>query len=538
MHQLFAVPELLHSIFKCLPRKDLVRCARVCQVWSEAALDILWYKVNFIEFTKSLSSVKTDTEPSRRCYVFDPPPGVKAWSRFESKYASRVRQFSCNLFMALAPLLDQLRKIRSSSSQVFPGLRTLTWRTSGHAFGDAIMFMHSQVTECSFSGRESTIGLSDFLLWTEAVPVHMPLLISLRLDCDPKPEFPGPLSATLLNLACLVDVTVPPFEDISQILWSLSSLLKLRALKIRTSYRSNSVVSSLGDVSYREGAFSNMELFRIDVNAYSVLCPFLNHCALHRLRTIQVSSVGGDQSLSHLLQAISRSCPVVTEIVISYKSPNEVSLLDASISFSSIEDILICPQITCFRLETPYLLEIDDHEIQKIAVAWPQIENLDLNPNPHIKRPTDKKLSLWAAFILTRMCPNLRHLGLHINVPSVQTPSFSTSSLPICVRGADAKMTSLRCLDLGNGCAFIPGDEYDFAELLGQICDAECRLDCHINADHVDDEEDYLDLQARWRNVVRVFPRFSRMHSAMREMEWRLDSLEHEVKSYRASGCN
>lgn len=37
------VVELLAMVFSHLDKKSLARCARVCKLWSDTALDILWH---------------------------------------------------------------------------------------------------------------------------------------------------------------------------------------------------------------------------------------------------------------------------------------------------------------------------------------------------------------------------------------------------------------------------------------------------------------------------------------------------------------
>jgi len=59
MHNIFTVAELLRLILENLGRGDLVKCALVCQGWSEIALDLICYEVHDLgKFAGLLAPIK------------------------------------------------------------------------------------------------------------------------------------------------------------------------------------------------------------------------------------------------------------------------------------------------------------------------------------------------------------------------------------------------------------------------------------------------------------------------------------------------
>lgn len=48
MHRALFLPEIFIAILSLLSRQDNARCARVCKLWSDAALDEVWREIDSI----------------------------------------------------------------------------------------------------------------------------------------------------------------------------------------------------------------------------------------------------------------------------------------------------------------------------------------------------------------------------------------------------------------------------------------------------------------------------------------------------------
>lgn len=59
MHRVLSIPEILLHIFSLLPRSSNASNARVCQAWSDPALDVVWHDI--LNVTKMFDSLAPTT---------------------------------------------------------------------------------------------------------------------------------------------------------------------------------------------------------------------------------------------------------------------------------------------------------------------------------------------------------------------------------------------------------------------------------------------------------------------------------------------
>ena len=71
-----------------------------------------------------------------------------------------------------------------------------------------------------------------------------------------------------------------------------------------------------------------------------------------------------------------------------------------------------------FELRWDYVLNLADGDMEEFASKWPSLESLQLNSEP-VPEPHGPSLTLRALLPFARHCPNLRHLGLHVDARSV-----------------------------------------------------------------------------------------------------------------------
>ncbi|KAK7437145.1 hypothetical protein VKT23_018770 [Stygiomarasmius scandens] len=451
-------------------------------------------------------------------------------------YSHRVRELvhGRRITGDCTPLLQGIQYTQQelgSSPQIFPNLHTVTWETSEQARTELcglITFMHDGVRKCTIWCDTSEDPEAVTVLM-EAIQSRAPFLAFLDFDFVLEPDLVEPLAIFLANLPRLTYVKIPSFEDVSRIISSLSkSCPNLRTLKIwgnseeRDDIQLESVAriaSNRGIEARQKDTFSSLENLTVTVSEYSTICPLLRQHDLRSLNSINlcISPVGEVTGVRTLFQTISQECPGITYLTLRWDSyPDD---RDDILVFEDIHEILACKKVLDFTFYAPYAFDLTDADAEQIALAWPQIQKIVLCPYPIGRtRPVDK-LSLYAVFLLTHLCPDLQNVGLCINTRPINTPQFTIDSLPTR-RGAE--VADLKSLVVGNF-NLHHNDEFDTAELIGKICGPTCLLEFGIDFD--EEDEEYEKMEDRWQTVQLLFPRFSRIYSSIRNLEKELWSL-------------
>lgn len=87
--------------------------------------------------------------------------------------------------------------------------------------------------------------------------------------------------------------------------------------------------------------------------------------------------------------------------------------------------------IRTFELRWDYVLAVTDDDMEEFASSWPSLESLQFNPEP-VPEPNVSGLNLRVLLPFARFCPNLRHLGLHVDARTIPSlaPTPRSQSLP------------------------------------------------------------------------------------------------------------
>ncbi|KAK7454675.1 hypothetical protein VKT23_011428 [Stygiomarasmius scandens] len=167
-----------------------------------------------------------------------------------------------------------------------------------------------------------------------------------------------------------------------------------------------------------------------------------------------------------------------------------------------------------------------------MALAWPHLRSIKLFPEFQslaVRQRRSRELSLYAVFLLTRLCPNLTHAALPLNAEVFDTPPFrNTSSSTGQSEMTGNEVAQLTYFDMGS-CRVEDGDEHILPELLGQICAPDCTVFCNwyeIAEDEGLDDDAQSKMEAKWDFIKGVFPRFSELYSRLRVLENKTRSLQ------------
>ncbi|THU81733.1 hypothetical protein K435DRAFT_972248 [Dendrothele bispora CBS 962.96] len=560
MHHIFELPELLRTVFQHLGRADQVRCALVNTLWSETALDEIWYKV---EDLRVLFNALSPIEKTGKKYEFNPQPHSRHWSRFESKYCSRVHvlQHSTSKKHDLSPLLNVVLRIRSLRP-ILPKIYKLKWDGTARGFDDMIIFMHDSVRECILvdDDIDNSVPLADL---SETIHSKMPWLTLLEVDMFPHAKYLEPLIGLIKNLPDLTSLELPAFEETSKVLPHVFDIVNLKHMRFIASLVGSDRIISVSDVGPYMESFGDNASFdlpsRLEEIAFrcisiSAVVGFFRFRGLssllylHQIR-ITTSIVEEPSSIRDLFRALSQTCKRLSHFTFTNLSRVSKRMVDAQsnnssdlptlttndiISFNNLRDILVCTEMVNFSFNHPYGLSLTDFDVEEVASAWPKLKVIDLGSYP--ARPSGKDLvsrpSFQSFFHFTEKCPRIEeiHLLLDTTIPLMATPAASTSHKTYPPISRTLRVVSVGLSELE--------DEYSFAMFLGQLCGPQCRL-------KHDPEERFAKLNRKgvsekWKAVETLLPLVNGLKARISESvdikNRRIRDLEEEISRLRGEG--
>ncbi|EGO04079.1 hypothetical protein SERLA73DRAFT_158438 [Serpula lacrymans var. lacrymans S7.3] len=136
-------------------------------------------------------------------------------------------------------------------------------------------------------------------------------------------------------------------------------------------------------------------------------------------------------------------CQGVTSIIIRLPrilqfDSEEVVHSDYAISFDDLKPVLTLHKIKYFTLDINYPFSLDNQQLKEPAMAWPELEILDLGATHGWRKPS--AITLPGLLPLFQHCPNLKQLGIAIDA------SHLTYELP--TDGMQAR--NISCVEFSN----------------------------------------------------------------------------------------
>ncbi|KAF5309641.1 hypothetical protein D9758_019105 [Tetrapyrgos nigripes] len=217
MHSALQIPEILDQIISHLEKDDQKRCAPVCQLWSEVALDHIWRRIVYYSNLKKLSSAAKEINTERPAsHTSNSPLTVKALNRLKLKYYARIRTLDLG-YSGSWVVLRELMSNSGLTSTLFPNLQCLDCQDQIFDEEFSILILHSGIK--SFSVWCSD-GLSDILHLTQTITdTNAQPHFLVDIPSSTSGNMPGPLATLLENLTSLEHAGNTSFKDISPILW-------------------------------------------------------------------------------------------------------------------------------------------------------------------------------------------------------------------------------------------------------------------------------------------------------------------------------
>ncbi|KAF5364885.1 hypothetical protein D9758_008108 [Tetrapyrgos nigripes] len=192
---------------------------------------------------------------------------------------------------------------------------------------------------------------------------------------------------------------------------------------------------------------------------------------------------------------------------------------ERTVEFDDVQSILACRKMSHFHFNHPFRVILSDRDMEDIAMAWPELAELELCPRSLFEDYREEKLTMFSVFHLTRHCLKLQKLALCFDTRLSETPPLP---LPLTSKHADLKI-----LDVGES-KLVTEDAPGIANLLGQLCSADCGL--NFTSDQTSVYDFHEELKPVWYVVVKTFPLFSRVYRTHGGANQQNEDLRHELE--------
>lgn len=362
------------------------------------------------------------------------------WQRFQ-RYSGRVRRLrhdqrysrtameKSKRPMLLHPKVFEDLTATCPTGDIFPNLQSLIWYSCAserQQFG--LAFMHQRVKHLGLHlYRSEQSSLTGYIREVCARCKDVTAL-ELRL-AEPMREFEDEVSILLRGLSRLQKISLPIYCLTSRLLTELSRLQQLEAITLGDPARADP--GDRADVTELIPAFANDAFpalrslsFGAQVaNATQLLLssPFPSRLIELHLKSVVTAT---PESLRELFMVIRDRCISLVELSVDYIIAPDSPLLfpppplDQRPSLECFRPLFYARSLRVFELRWDYALNLTDDDIDEFARNWPSLESLQLNAEP-VPEANGPGLTLRALLPFARHCPNIRHLGLHIDATTV-----------------------------------------------------------------------------------------------------------------------
>ncbi|KAI0738352.1 hypothetical protein C8Q80DRAFT_273044 [Daedaleopsis nitida] len=588
------IDELLVMIFSYLDDRALARAACVCKHWSDIALDSLWFEVNDLKKILTVLAPLT-LKPERVSVLTGRPPSAYAfkreiqdadWRRFQ-RYSHRVRRLChdhrhirCAVDRSKRPALlhskvfDDLRSTCPAPKIIFPNLQSILWYPCAPERQPlGLVFLHPRVKHLGLHLYRTVNSPTQTLpAYLSQVCRQCTSLTTLDLCLEePMANFENDVLVLLHGLLHLQRISVPIYGLTPRLLTALSHLKHLVTINLIHPARAepgnradvaeyspaiaNDAFPALRNLSFSAQVMDGAQLLR------DTLFP-AQLTELHFKTTVTASPFALQQFFCAIRDRCTSLVTLSVDYIIAPDHPLTIPAppLQDRPSIVTFRPLFAARCLRNFELRWDYSLNLADEDMDELARRWPSLESLQLNSEP-VPESDGPSLTLRALLPFARHCPNLRHLGLHINAQCVPTqPPLPPLSLPSAHDVPVPRFKRLESLAVGLSAITKPEPVTLF---LSQLLPLGCRVCCGLrwpDAFDIAMEHALVPVSvraamsacwARWNDVAKLLPiatkarmdekaRIEALEQAMLAMELssrrdkqRLCSLEREVQDLR-----
>lgn len=527
MAQALGIPELLNEIFKFLDKPSNARNARVCREWCDVALDFLWRDVNSIHRILNCLSplvLKEDNSwvriyPNRQVIsllitfyqVFSTPPTQRSWISFE-KYRRRVYSLQhIGPLIKIKPMVrlshtifSDIAKTRPANSEIFPNLRSLMLDKD---FLSCMLFAHSEITSFKLHIRHKEETESWYSEFFPDISCRMPNLTEINIEIDTiTPDIVESLTIELLKALPKLRIIFLPPDFTTKIAECCSQFENLHYFSCQSKHRVSSrpVFTDPGSSqpTVRDGFPSLWRLY-LSISFDDAIRFIGRLAAPWNMVEFCITSPTAEtrDSFAALVATVAEAFTEVRSLSLrsppNYMAPRHVvNDPKQRINISVLGPLLRCSKLRSLNLihGDPFNLHYKD--LEEMALAWLEIEQLNLNPIPAYY--SRSSLTLEALQPFARHSHELRNLGLFMDTSHTPVDLFQD-----CPPFRKLEILAVN-LSMINNIPLI-------AMVLSHVCPVACRFSPPIDVGFREKEFGSI-LQRRawfWGEVETLLPYFA-----------------------------
>ncbi|KAJ7031026.1 hypothetical protein C8F04DRAFT_1364954 [Mycena alexandri] len=389
MHRALRIPEVVELICGVAEFSTLAVLAQTCQAFQPPALAVLWEKqTNLMRLLKCMPSdaweLKTTQIASSTAVNFLRPITPSDWTRVLF-YANYVKSFVQEGGEPVTKEVYATLILSLPTYPLFPNLRHLTWKTQDNVFPyfrilvgnklrSIVLNMHGSDAAiysaiCSLNHLER-LKLTSLDLPSLLHLARLPNLSSLHLY-----TFPHDL-ATVSGFRTRIENTGPVFGPLREL---------------------TTFSDSVRHVTWFLDAIDPDALDKIDLEIESPI-------VIEDWQTLNTSLAQG-------------SSKTLTKVTLREMFSFDLDIpdrLEYMIPTECIQPLLSCAHLTEVTVLAGHGIHLDDAFLQLMALAWPQLQKLDLSPRCQSAHYVPQ-VTLAGLIPLAQHCPGLVSLALVMN---------------------------------------------------------------------------------------------------------------------------
>ncbi|TCD68362.1 hypothetical protein EIP91_011000 [Steccherinum ochraceum] len=441
----------------CKPFRDIISLGSTASIFREPSLNAIWYRQRSLApLFNSLGLL----EDWRVRYEYYGTKGTLTLSRslcaadapMLLKYSSRIRMLEITGPTQLSFSEDQLWTL--PGGPLFPHLQQVYCLDEDpkilafivRNMGDRLT--HLSLSPARFTSRVLANSISDSLTHVSA---NLQCLEILEDGFSPDLHtYADQVLFTALRLACNArELSLHGALYYNRRAWNV--ILGFQTLK-----KLSIVLSYIGNPLRRTDtpAFSALTSLSITMDPQlidSTTATLLPKAGLLCLRsstwTIKTTDLVKNSQVCHLITAIADACSISSlnhlDVVFTttYTPYSPLDNLERVLEAATLQPLLPYAKLRYLRLRLGHPWILEDSFLLEAARGWPDIETLELDPNPSAAKTT--RITLQGLEYLALHCPRLQTLGLPVDFSQFDIPRHPAQGRPWFEGGGQTALRDL-----------------------------------------------------------------------------------------------
>ncbi|KAG9038178.1 hypothetical protein FRB95_002618 [Tulasnella sp. JGI-2019a] len=409
------IVDILEQIVRHLPRSGRAAAAGVCRNWQDVTLAGLWEDLDSILPLLRLLAPVNGYGQKGQPYSFQGSLRDADWGKFDS-YAQMVRSLKWDdeYGTLTDTIFSQLFLHRPHTHALLPNITEITWGACYEATATQILPILAQSVK--------TLRLH----FKDQCPVHsFTTILKGLVDRG--------ILLEELNLMAWFDVdTVDP--QLTSYLWAQTNL---KRIGLPQYYGSTTIITALGTLpelqvvlptnlqaeresgrqwELAEGTFTNLSSFGLNECLIRATHVFrqTNLSKIRHVHLITPVTNATSSGLNPFLLTLVTACPHLQGVTLNlYQNPTTFQAID----FSTLQPLLKCRELQVLEIADRKPLILTEVDIRDMATAWPELQRVDLTPEPidALAATVGNPLSLLNRFA-SSFGKSLTTIGLFFNI--------------------------------------------------------------------------------------------------------------------------